>query len=80
MADLDNLREAFKSAVARLPDYKRTDAWSYVAALELRIQAKDKEIQQLAEAYDKAHDDGYDEGQRDADIAATLERYDREES
>lgn len=76
MTDLDKLREQFKAAVAGLSNYKRTDAWSYVAALELRIQTKDKEIEKLAEAYNKAHDDGYNEGQRDAEVAESLERLD----
>lgn len=51
MTDLDKLRQRFKEAVAGLPNYKRTDAWSYIAALELVIQGKDKEIGRLANAY-----------------------------
>jgi hypothetical protein len=51
--DLDALRERFKQAIGGLPNYKRTDAWSYVAALEVVIQRKDKEIEKLADSYEQ---------------------------
>lgn len=55
---LDDLRERFKSHVSNLPNYKRTDVWSYIAALEAVIQHKDKEISKLADSYTKGYEGG----------------------
>lgn len=48
MTDSAHLEQAFKEAVAGLPNYKRLAAHHYVAHLRAELVRKDREISKLA--------------------------------
>jgi hypothetical protein len=47
--DLEDLREGFKQAIAKLPDYKRAMAWEYVNALNAEGGRLKVELQAASE-------------------------------